>query len=316
MLADLLDSFTDREPILAQFEQFLHTAQPGQFHLLAIKGNSGTGKTFLIDYLSRRVCPLAGWQVGQLAFAQSVPDFRPILEGLEDALKESVPRSKLQQYRDKREVYKHSFDDYRAAITVALKVEAREYSHISDINQNVQVNAELRRRELQLRTELSRALLELAEESQCPLCLFIDGYERLVETDTELVGWLWEDVLLKLARTAPHPLLVVACGWEIPSNPAVKPFSHTVELDDFDLLRLRNYLEKQGVIATDSTSSEQEELAAAFYELTKGHPLVLSLAVTYFNELEPHERTAHSLQVDRPLVDERARIEFLPVVAW
>jgi len=40
---------------------------------------------------------------------------------------------------------------------------------------------------IELVAELTRALLELAEESQPPLCLFIDGYERLTSTDTELV---------------------------------------------------------------------------------------------------------------------------------
>jgi len=309
MLVDLLDSFTDREPILAQFERLLHSAQPGQFQLLAVKGNSGTGKTFLIEYLGRRVCPPAGWQIEQLAFAESMPDFRPILDSLEDALKDCVPRSSLQQYRGKREVYIHSFDDYRTTITIDLKVEAREYSHISDINQNVQVNAELRRRELQLRTELTRALLELAEESQRPLCLFIDGYERLVETDPELVGWLWEAVLLPLAKKASQPILVVTCGWEYPSSAALQPFSTMIELDDFDMLRITEYLQARGIISPDA--SAQEALVSALYDLTRGHPLVLALAVTYVQTLAESERTPESLRTHQPLLSEEARVQWL-----
>jgi Cdc6-like AAA superfamily ATPase len=65
---DKLDTFTDREHFLDQFQRSLHSAQPGQFHLLAVKGNSGTGKTFLIEYLTRRVCPSFEWQTGQLTF--------------------------------------------------------------------------------------------------------------------------------------------------------------------------------------------------------------------------------------------------------
>jgi len=302
-------NFTDRERILDLFEQFLLSNQSSQLRVLAIKGNSGTGKTFLIEYLTRRVCPQAGWQTGLLAFAQSTPDFRPMLEGLEDALKGSIPQESLKQYRVKREEYKRSFDDYRSTITINQNVEAKEAASISNVNLNAQVDVELRRRERQLRSELTRALLELAEECEHRLCLFIDGYERLAETDPELVGWLWEEVLLKLPTSTPHPLLIVVCGWETPNNPAIKPFSQTEELDDFDLAQLRGYLQKQGVL-TDNVSS-QEELVAAFYELTKGHPLVLSLAVTYFDELEPQERTAQSLQADRLLVDERARVEFL-----
>jgi hypothetical protein len=94
---DPLDSFTDRENILALFEQLLRSAQPGQLRVLAIKGNSGIGKTFLTEYLSKRICPLLGWETGQLRFFQSQPDFRTILTGLEDVLKGCVARASLDQ---------------------------------------------------------------------------------------------------------------------------------------------------------------------------------------------------------------------------
>src|SRR5438132_1519089 len=64
-----LDSFTDREDILTLFRRILHSAQAGHLHLVAIKGNSGTGKTFLISYLLDRVCPLFPWQAGAMSFA-------------------------------------------------------------------------------------------------------------------------------------------------------------------------------------------------------------------------------------------------------
>ncbi len=108
---DPLDSFTDREQIVYLFEQFLHVAQPGQLRLLAIKGNSGTGKTFLISYLTTHVGPKLGWKSGQLSFAQFLPDFRAILAGLEAALKGCVPHPSLKQYRDKRDEYNRSFGD-------------------------------------------------------------------------------------------------------------------------------------------------------------------------------------------------------------
>src|SRR6266702_1303949 len=99
---DPLDDFTDRENFINQFEQTLRAIRQGQFRILAVKGNSGTGKTFLIEYLTRRVCPSFEWQTGQLTFAQSIPDFRIILEGLEDALKGCIPRESLKQYRMQR----------------------------------------------------------------------------------------------------------------------------------------------------------------------------------------------------------------------
>ncbi len=175
------------------------------------------------------------------------------------------------------------------------------------------VAANLHKRELHLRAFWSRALLELAEESERPLCIFIDGYERLVESDptSSLVGWMWEDLLLKLARSVSHPLLIVTCGWEWPSNGAIMPFAKTEELDDFDIFQVRSYLHKQQVTPLDPIETEQDDLVEAFYELTRGNPLVLSLAVTYFHELHERERTAVSLRAERLLLDEKARVAFL-----
>jgi hypothetical protein len=126
------------------------------------------------------------------------------------------------------------------------------------------------------------------------------------------LGWLWEQVLFGLAKAAPKPLLVVTCGWEYPKNAAIKPFSYSTELTDFDIAQLRSYLEKQGVITIgDSNSAESQQLTEAFYELTKGHPLILGMAVAYFNHLDIRQRTVKNLQANRQLVDESARVEFL-----
>ncbi len=306
---DPLDCFTDREKIIHLFEQFLHVAQPGQLRLLAIKGNSGTGKTFLISYLTTHVGPKLGWKSGQLSFAQSLPDFRAILAGLEAALKGCVPHPSLKQYRDKRDKYNRSFDEYQANITIHQSVEAKDRSSIvSSITQSIQVDAQLRERELHLRAELTRILLELAEESEHPLCLFLDSYERLAETDPELDGWLWEQVLLPLASASPQPVVVVTCGWEQPTNDAIQPFSHREELTDFNEAQVRGYLEKQEIIApTDEPlATEHQELVTTFYELTKGLPLVLGLAVTYFQQLSAQEQTAENLRAQTPLFDNKA----------
>ena len=311
---DPLDSFTDREESIALFEQFLDAAQPGQFSLLAIKGNSGVGKTFLISYLTRHVCPSRGWRTGQISFSQtSVAEFRSILAALEDGLKNCVPRESLKQYRNKRDEYISRFDDYRASITIHQSIDAREQSTISNVTQNVEVNAQLHERELQLRFELSRALIELTEESQIPFCLFLDGYERFVETDPELAGWLLGEILPNLARIAPCAVRVMICGWQWPGDAAIRSFTHAVELTDFERAQVRSYLENQAVISLPSEllGTEQEELVGEFYELTKGHPLVLGLAVTFYTQLSDSERNAAVLQSKRPLIDEQARIQYL-----
>jgi tetratricopeptide (TPR) repeat protein len=304
-----LDSFTDRERILAHVRYLLERAQTGEFHLLAIKGHSGTGKTFLIEYLSKRLCPQEGWHTGVLAFAQAFPDFRSLLEGLEDGLKRCVPRQSFKEYRSQCEEYNQRYDEYRATIVVNQQVEATDASSVSNIQMHAQVNAELRRREAQLRAELTRALLELSEECEHPLCLFIDGYERLVETDPELPGWLWEVVLLKLAKKASQPILIVTCGWEYPLSAALQPFSTYDELDDFDMLRISNCLQARGIISPET--STHESLVSALYDLTRGHPLVLALAVTYLETLAEPERTPESLRTHQPLLSEEARIQWL-----
>lgn len=310
---DPLDSFTDREAILALFEQLLRSAQPSQLLVLAIKGNSGTGKTFLAEYLSERICPSSGWETGQLRFFQSQPDFRTILTGLEDALKGCVTRAGLDQYRKKRDEYIRNFDEYTYSITINQTIGVQEQSSLTGVEMHVGITADLHKRELHLRTLWSRALLELAEGSERPLCIFIDGYERLVESDPtgSLVGWLWEDLLLRLAQNISSPLLIVTCGWEWPNNATIMPFAQTVELDDFGIAQVRSYLHKQQVITLDQLGTEQDDLVEAFYTLTKGHPLVLSLAVTYFHELPIGGRPAFNLRPERLLLDENARVAFL-----
>lgn len=310
---DPLDMFTDREEILDLFQQTLRSAQPSRLHLLAVKGNSGTGKTFLIDYLTRKICPSVNWQWGQLSFAESTPEFGFILDGMARALKGCVPRESLERYRAQRDEYNRRFDEYKKSVIVFIQqtMVAGGLSSISDSPQSVQINAQLHERELQLRSESRRALIELAEKSKHPLCLFIDGYEQLTKTAPELTGWLWEQVLLELAKAAPQPLVIITCGWEWPSNPVLEPFTKA-KLIEFDLEQVKSYLEKQAVIAsTTEPSASDQELIAAFYDLTKGYPLVLGLAVTYFQELDSHERTAENLRANIEYIDAQAAVELL-----
>jgi tetratricopeptide (TPR) repeat protein len=115
--------------------------------------------------------------------------------------------------------------------------------------------------------------------------------------------------LLKLPKNAPQPVLIVTCGWEYPMSAALQPFSTNDELDDFDLVRVHSYLQSQGIIP--SIISAQDALVRAFYDFSRGHPLVLALAVTYFQALLEQERTVENMQAKRTLLDEEARIQWL-----
>ncbi len=310
---DPLGDFTDREDILELFERYLQSPHGGDY-LLAIKGNSGTGKTFLISYLSRHVCPQLKqrWHTGNLSFAQSdIPNFQNMLTVMESVLEGCVPTDIFQNYYEECKEYIRSFNEYRNAITVKVDVKAEGQSSISDVIASPQVDAQVRTRELHLRAQLSKALVEVSKSRQQPLCLFIDDFERLNDATPELVSWFFRDVLQGLSKASAHPLRIVTCGWKAPSTIAVEPFRvQLFELKDFDLVHVQEYLERYGITSATNTHPTHE-LVAAFYELTKGHPLVLGLAVTYFNELPSRERTAASLHTRRTLVDEKARIEFL-----
>jgi tetratricopeptide (TPR) repeat protein len=312
---DLLDSFTDREQIITLFEQLLASAQAGKLRFLAVKGNSGTGKTFLISFLMKNICPRYTWQAGLLSVVRSAePDFRSLLAKVEDALKGCVPLQSLKRYRLKRDDYYRRFDEYCFAVTIGHVeqfLSADNAASVSGITMNVQVTTELRRRELQLRSELTGALVELAEESERPLCLFIDNYEYLAEAESDLKDWLFSDLLPRLAAASPRAVHVVTCGWTWPADAAIRPFTLCTQLDDFDLEQVQDYLERQGLFSHTSTATWPQALTSAFYALTRGHPLVLGLAVTYFKQLGERERTAHHLLQKKPLVDERARVEFL-----
>lgn len=273
---DQLDNFTDREAIIMLFDEFLRTAHPGHFRLLAVKGNSGTGKSFLISYLSTRVCSHLHWHSGLISFSQSaVPDFRYLISGLEAVLKGCVPHQSLENYRAKRDAYLHNFDQYRLVMNIHQQTESSNHSMQFQVSQQIQINAQLRERELHLRAELRQALIELIEDSEQACCLFIDGYERLAETDIELTSWLG-DLLDALARAAPQPFQGMICGWQWPTD-FVMSSIQTLELTDFDRAQVQVYLEKQGIIERTAASltKEQEELITAFCALTQGPPIDL-----------------------------------------
>jgi tetratricopeptide (TPR) repeat protein len=312
---DPLDGFTDREQTVALFEQFLSSAQPGSLRVLAIKGNSGTGKTFLISFLVKYVCLKRGWHAGIFSVTRSgAADFRSFVAGLEDALKGCVQLRTLRQYRLKRDDFSRRFDEYCSAVMVGhveQTLSASNAASVSGISMNVQVTTELRRREAQLRSELTRALVELAEESEHPLYLFIDNYEYLTEAESELNDWLFGELLPRLASASRYAVRVVTCGWMWPDDAANKSFAYCTQLDDFALEQVKDYLEKHELFPSTATTTEQQALTSAFYALSKGHPLVLRLAVTYFKQLGEQERTARHLLEKKPLVDEGARVEFL-----
>ncbi len=306
-----LDGFTDREDICELFTRLLRGARSGQFRPLAVKGNSGTGKTLLVTYLAERVCPPLQWQTWIIGIAQIMLDYQAILNALENALHGVV--SSEENWLHYEQLREECLERNRVKVEVKQAIELSDFASASVLSQNVTVNTQEGRREqeLRLRTELSRLLKGLAGKSKTPLCIFIDGYERLAQGDPELLGWLWEDILPGLAQAAPQPLQVMVSGWQWPSNPSVNFVTYV--LRDFNIEQVKAYLRKQEVLSSTGplAQSGDEELPAAFYELSRGLPLVLGMAVEYFKLLEPGERTAEQLRTQQPLIDERARVEFL-----
>src|SRR6266700_3213748 len=123
--------------------------------------------TPIIDQLKKCGCS----DSGRVSFTQTTPDFRSMLTALEDAIKGCVQHQHLRQYRVKRDEYIRRFDEYRASISVNQSVYAYDQSIVSNVSQNTQIGTHFRERELHLRAEWSRALIELSEESTQPLSL-------------------------------------------------------------------------------------------------------------------------------------------------
>ena len=204
---DLLDSFTDREQILALFNEFLSAARPGKLSLLAIKGNGGAGKTFLPSYLDERICPELGWQTCRISFAEADLDFRFLLDAIGDALERYVPHDSFERYTAECNEFIRSFDAYHATLAIQQKVEAKDLSSISNVHQSVYVDAQLQERALQLRYELTRALKRLARVMQRPLCLFIDSLNSVTGGTAEIHNWFWRDLLPGIVKAASFSAL-------------------------------------------------------------------------------------------------------------
>src|SRR5581483_5748093 len=140
---DPLDTFTDREQILNRFKQLLHTAQRKHLSILAVKGNSGAGKTSLIHYMRVRLCIPFHWQTVSLSFAERLPDFRLLLSRLEDALKEWVQPKEIAQYSLKKRDYEQQYNEYihlflNRPFTIYQSLIASE-STVNNVSQNVHI---------------------------------------------------------------------------------------------------------------------------------------------------------------------------------
>lgn len=305
--SDPFDSFIGRESILERFEKLLRSAMPNRLRLLTIKGNSGTGKTTLIGYLSERVCPRLDWQSGTIIFEKSVPTFRYILNSLEDALKKCVSSDALKEYRTKREKCIESYNQ-SGYITINQNLSAQDHSAINTISQDVKVDLSEHERELQHRSNLTNLLVELAEQCEQPLSLFVDSYQRLQESSAELIDWFWKEAVLRVVQSSPQPVVVMTCGWDYPAVPSIEPYAEAMPpLEDFKRDEVKSYLEKQAV----TLEEQQNELIDAFYGLTKGHPLVLSFAVAYFQELPPQEQDIDKLRAPDVLETIEAQTKFI-----
>ena len=220
----------------------------GLLRILTIEGNSGTGKTFLIRYLSERICPQFAWSTEIITFAPAaVPDYRTMLTNLEGALVPCVSPAQVLKYRSRRDAYIREYAQYREMITInagpSQNVEGEDNAHLRGIKQSmnvrditthvtVDVGIIEKDREKQLRENLKLALLELAENCEKPLCLFLDGYDRFVENaskkqtdqqnaskkqtdqqdDEDLVIWLW-DKMLKISSKDIAPTFYRSYLW-------------------------------------------------------------------------------------------------------
>jgi len=313
---DPLEYFTDREELLSAFRTMLASAKAKRFELLAVKGNSGAGKSFLLRYLCERVCPGLGWMPVSITFSPyGVPSFRSILDQLEDTLCRSpfLPRDAIEAYRARRDQHVRTFDEYRTTVAVNQNMSAISGGSIDGTGQSVEISNQLHDRERHLRSELLRALSELCDVVTQPVCILVDGYERLAEADSELTAWLFEEALPRLAARSSHPITAIECGWHYPQTSNAAHNVWRCELQDFSETDIANYLRTRAVLGMDASIpvGSDQELVAACWEVTLGHPLFLDLACTYLLEFPELERTAERLRSARPLLDDEARVSYL-----
>lgn len=307
-----LDAFIGRDATLALVKQALSEAQPGQLHLLTVKGSSGSGKTALLSYVADYICPQLQWRPVPIRFAQGRPDFSTLLLQLEIALEALVQRTDFSTYRAQKYEIHQRYQKNRLEL-----VNKRRHPH-------VQGGPQMRSDELhftlwaevqQLRASLCRVLCQLAQQNTAPLCLLLDDYDHLLETEGELIGWLWEDLLGELTRCVSYPIAVIVCGKQWADDdarkhsPQHKIRARDATLKNFDLFGVKNYLAKKLVLDTAASLAEQGELISLFYELTQGHPLSLELALVYFKTFEREERTAANLRAHIEQANERAYLK-------
>src|SRR5258708_36272355 len=115
-IPDPLDDYIPPTALLEDFQQYLGTAQAAQLSLFSVTGREGSGKTALLSYLAKRICPQYQWQPVHIHCRQSGFHFRSILAALDDALESHVPSQYLLQYRAALEPLLPGYQQRRAEL--------------------------------------------------------------------------------------------------------------------------------------------------------------------------------------------------------
>jgi tetratricopeptide (TPR) repeat protein len=253
--------FIERDEIIKAFDRLVSEETPGR--ILLVNGLSGTGKSFLIDWLRSHHC--RGIPSAKLTFAPSFQetDLLRSLAAQLDAKAGQAFAHKLDQLAQREQ--EHPLFN----VPVSQSVEGRLGGSVSGADQSVTINLgdATAAIELQRRIQRMDALISsLATVDVKPWVLFLDETEHLAQPD--LRRFILDELIPRL-RTQCSNCRLYFSGQSVPTEAFSRHEVERLHLVEFTMSETVAIAEKAGL--TDETQ------ASRLYDQTAGHPLLVSM---------------------------------------
>ena len=258
------DLFVERKEVIEAFDQFV--TRESYCRILLVSGLSGTGKSFLIDWLRSQRCP--GIRTAKLTLSPSFQE-TDFLRSLAIQLDPGVGQEFARKLDD---LTKKEQEHPLVNAPVTQRAEGRLGGSVTDTHQSVTVNvgdAAAAAIDLQRRIQRMDALMSsISSIDANPWVLFLDETEHLVQPD--LKRFVLDELVPRLRVQSSNCRLYFS-GQSVP----VEAFPrHEVQR-----LQLSEFTKSETAVITKLAGLDDPKQSSMLYEQTGGHPLLVSMWV-------------------------------------
>jgi tetratricopeptide (TPR) repeat protein len=246
--------------------------------VLTIVGDSGLGKSYLLEYLrdfeTKDEYPRV-WI--DFTNARLRTDPLALLNYLGEMLRSSMSQRAWQDFKTTLREEEAALARRVESFNIHQEIVSSEGAKISDIVQSVEVGSLLRAAVDRTRSVVTGALLDALETIESPRVLFfLDSFELVQRaSDSFFMDWLLDELLIFSYRRLDKNLRVLICSRRSITKGLITASTEESRLHKLDLREHNLVLQSSGI---------SEELGKEFYVLTQGHPLLTSVLARLWQE--------------------------------